>query len=133
MRDVGGLNTKSNKSIRSLITFQKQIFNVETLPEDMLRVYTYLAAENGEEYALVTIFAMSTAIELHRAWHMTLLTKKILQEIKEVFDLKLTWELSVFNLKFHTKDGGYELHRKVPYDYDSEFQGRLIPKRKIRC
>jgi len=34
----------------------------------------------------------------------------------------MTWELGVIKLKFRVEDGKYELHRKVPYDYDSEFQ-----------
>eukprot|EP00934_Nitzschia_sp_Nitz4_P005266 Nitzschia sp. Nitz4//scaffold118_size93875//59066//59773//NITZ4_004792-RA/size93875-processed-gene-0.136-mRNA-1//-1//CDS//3329533736//5256//frame0 len=42
---------------------------------------------------------------------MTLLTNKILQQVKAKFGLRMTWELGVI-----------ELHRKVPYDYDSEFQ-----------
>ena len=29
---------------------------------------------------------------------------------------------SKVRLKFRVEDGGFELHRKVPYDYDSEFQ-----------
>lgn len=73
-------------------------------------------------------------------------------ELKEKFGLRMTWELGVTKLKFrievrscligrrrarlqrqrmfhsHTctcivgQDGRHELHRKVPYDYDSEFQ-----------
>jgi hypothetical protein len=34
----------------------------------------------------------------------------------------MTWNLGVVKLKFRIDDGGFELHRKVPYDYDSEFQ-----------
>ena len=33
---------------------------------------------------LLIMFVMRTAIELHRAWHMTLLTSKILQQVKDV-------------------------------------------------
>ena len=53
---------------------------------------------------------------------MTLLTSKILQQLKDKFDIRMTWELGVIKLKFRIEDGSYELHRKVPYDYDSEFQ-----------
>ena len=53
---------------------------------------------------------------------MTLLTSKILQQIKDKKNIRTTWELGVIKLKFRVEDGGYELHRKVPYDYDSEFQ-----------
>ena len=63
-----------------------------------------------------------TACELHRAWHMTLLTNKILQQVKDHFGLRMTWNLGVIRLKFRVEDGGFELHRKTPYDYDSEFQ-----------
>lgn len=28
------------------------------------------------------------------------------------------WELGVLRLKFRIEDGDYELHRKVPYDYE---------------
>jgi len=53
---------------------------------------------------------------------MTLLTSKILQQLKDKFGIRMTWELGVIKLKFRIEDGAYELHRKVPYDYDSEFQ-----------
>lgn len=36
--------------------------------------------------------------------------------------MRMTWNLGVLRLVFRVEDGGYELHRKVPYDYDSEFQ-----------
>lgn len=61
-------------------------------------------------------------MELHRAWHMTLFTSKILQQIKDKFDMRMTWDLGVVRLVFRVEDGGFELHRKVPYDYDSEYQ-----------
>ncbi len=69
---------------------------------------------------------MRTAMELHRAWHMTLLTSKILQQIKDKFGMRMTWDLGVVRICFRVEDGGYELHRKVPYDYDSEYQGEEI-------
>jgi len=45
-----------------------------------------------------------------------------LHQIKDEFQLRMTWELGVFKLKFRVEEGRFELHRKVPYDYDSEFQ-----------
>lgn len=36
--------------------------------------------------------------------------------------MRMTWNLGVIRLIFRVEDGGHELHRKVPYDYDSEFQ-----------
>ena len=62
------------------ITFNdKRRFVVGTLPPDLLRVYLKLKADFGEDYALKFVFIFRTAVELHRAWHMTLLTSKILQ------------------------------------------------------
>jgi hypothetical protein len=88
----------------------------------MQRVYKRLAKDFGEEYALLVMFTMRTGVELHRAWHMTLLTSKILQQLKDRFRLRMTWNLGVFRLQFRVQDGGNELYRKVPYDYDSEYQ-----------
>jgi len=101
-------------------------FDVSKLPADMKRVYSHLKAESGEDYALKIVFTMRTAIELHRAWHMTLLTSKVLQQLKDAFKLRLTWSLGVVKLKFRIDDGGFELHRKVPYDYDSEYQDKYM-------
>ena len=109
-------------SIRHKITFSDRKFDIKTLPEDQQRVYGKLEAEFGEEYALIFISTMRTAVELHRAWHMTLLTSKVLQQIKDKFNMRMTWNLGVLRLIFRVEDGGFELHRKVPYDYDSEFQ-----------
>jgi len=95
---------------------------VRTLPPDLQRVYHQLARKHGEDYALVFVFTVRTGVELHRAWHMTMLTSRILQQIKDKFNMHMTWDLGVIKLKFRVSDGGYELHRKVPYDYDSEFQ-----------
>jgi len=36
--------------------------------------------------------------------------------------LRLTWNLGVFRLEFRIQDGGTELFRRAPYDYDSEYQ-----------
>ncbi|CAJ1945169.1 unnamed protein product [Cylindrotheca closterium] len=110
------------QSIRQKITFDAKKFDVTTLPIDMQRVVAKLTKDFGEDYALTFAFMVRTASELHRAWHMTLLTSKILQQIKDKFQIRTTWELGVTKLKFRAEDGSHELHRKVPYDYDSEFQ-----------
>ena len=114
------------KSIRRKITFSEHKFDVKTLPEDMQRVVGHLTEDFGEEYALTWAFMVRTAAELHRAWHMTLLTSRILQQIKDKFNVRTTWELGVIKLKFRVEDGRFELHRKVPCDYDSEFQGEEL-------
>jgi len=121
-RDNGKMPPSHQPSVRHVIALSERKFNVKTLPADMLRVYRALESKFGEEYALLFVFNMRTAIELHRAWHMTLLTSKILQSVKDRFGLRMTWNLGVIRLKFRVEDGGFELHRKVPYDYDSEFQ-----------
>ena len=36
--------------------------------------------------------------------------------------MRMTWNLGPLRLVFRVEDGGHELHRRVPYDYDSEFQ-----------
>jgi len=97
-------------------------FDVKTLPEDIQRVFGHLKKLHGEEYALTVVFIIRTIIELHRAWHITLLTSKIVQQVKDEFGIRMTWDLGVFRIKFRMDDGGWELHRKVPYDYDSEYQ-----------
>jgi hypothetical protein len=55
---------------------------------------------------------------------MSLLTSTLLQQLKETFGLRMTWTLGVLTLAFRVEDGFYELHRRVPYDYDSEFQDK---------
>ena len=59
----------------------------------MRRVYGHLEERFGEEYGLLFIFTMRTAVELHRAWNMTLLTATVLQEIKDKFNLRMTVRL----------------------------------------
>jgi len=115
-------NGQNVRPIKRDIELTHRVFDVTTLPADMLRVFRRLESDFGEEYALLFIFTMRTAVELHRAWNMTLLTNNILQQIKDEFGLRMTWNLGVVRLKFRVEDGGYELHRKVPYDYDSEYQ-----------
>lgn len=75
-------NIPNGDSIRSVLQFSERRFDIKTLPNDMQRVYKLLANKYGEDYALTIIFTMRTAVELHRAWHMTLLTAKILQQLK---------------------------------------------------
>ena len=126
------MNTKSTKpelmrwefkqTMNRNVELSERKFDINTLPIDMRRVYDHLERQFGEEYGLLVIFSMRTAIELHRAWHMTLLSSKILQQIKDEFGLRMTWELGVIRIKFRVEDGSYELHFRVPYDYDSEYQ-----------
>lgn len=104
------------------VYIEREIGNVE---KDLQRLYGNLKRLHDEDYALAMIFLVRTAVELHRAWHLTLLTKKILDQIKDEFDLSVSWDLGVMHLKFRFEDGLYELHRMVPYDYDSEFQEKF--------
>ena len=107
------------RAIRHYIEFKRdRAFDVKQLPIDMQRVYHHLKTDNGEEYALKIVFTMRTAVELHRAWHMTLLTSKILQQLKDKYKLRMTWNLGVVKLKFRIDDGLKEVHRRVPYDYE---------------
>ena len=55
-------------NVRHDVTFSERRFDVNTLPADMRRVYGHLAEKFGEEYGLIFIFTMRTAVELHRAW-----------------------------------------------------------------
>ena len=107
------------RAIRHYIEFKRdRAFDVKQLPIDMQRVYHHLKTDNGEEYALKIVFTMRTAVELHRAWHMTLLTSKILQQLKDKYKLRMTWNLGVVKLKVRIDDGLKEVHRRVPYDYE---------------
>ena len=121
-RGQGLMDMSQFKSVRQAVNLSERKFDIKTLPADMRRVCESLQEEFGEEYGLTFVFMMRTAIELHRAWHMTLLTSKILQQLKDRFNMRMTWNLGLIRLKFRLEDGGFELHRKVPYDYDSEFQ-----------
>ena len=114
--------SEEKHSVRNVINLTQREFDTSKLPKDSRRVYEFLKNKYNEEYALAAVFTMRTAIELHRAWHMTLLTSKILQQIKDKYNLRMTWDLGVVKLRFRLDDGGYVLHRKVPYDYDSEYQ-----------
>ena len=116
-RKIAGVSIVSGSlhrgGLESVVSRSQRKFDVEKLPPDMLRVYKKLEEKYTEEYALLFVFTMRTAIEMHRAWHMTLLTSKILQRIKDTFGLRMTWNLGVIRLIFRVDDGAYELHRKV--------------------
>ena len=112
--------------LRKTVSFAERKFNPANLPADMLRVYKSLEERFDEEYALLFVFNMQTAMEMHRAWNMTLLTSKTLKKCSEMVGLTMTWELGVIKLKFFMEDGDFELQRKVPYDYDSEFQDMFM-------
>lgn len=84
---------------RTIETSERK-FDVKTLPDDMRRVHDKLASRFGEEYALLWVFTLRTATELHRAWHMTLLTSALLLQIKKKFGLRMTWNLGVFKCIF---------------------------------
>ena len=116
-RKIAGVSIVSGSlhraGLESVVSRSQRKFEVEKLPPDMLRVYYELEKKYTEEYALLFVFTMRTAIEMHRAWHMTLLTGKILQRIKDTFGLRMTWNLGVIRLIFRVDDGAYELHRKV--------------------
>ena len=71
-------------------------FDMTQLPDDMQRVKTYLQELHNEHYALRVIFVMQSAIHLHRAWNMTPLTNNIMRELKNKFNLRMTWELGTF-------------------------------------
>ena len=114
----------SRPSLRTAVARSHRTFDVNHLPLDLQRVVADLTEKYDRAYALRVAFTIRTAVELHRGWHMTLLTSKIMQQLKDRFDLSLTWKLGVLRLEFRLDEGNYELHRKVPYDYDSEFQDK---------
>jgi len=58
-------NGNRHSSIREVIQFSERKFDIKTLPADMQRVYKALAKNFGEEYALLVMFTMRTAVELH--------------------------------------------------------------------
>ena len=121
------LSSFQESLVQQVTMSEEHQFDVATLPEDLQRLHTHLKETSGEEYALVFVFAVRTAVELHRAWHLTLLTTRLLQQIKDKFGLRMTWHLGVIALTIRVDDvGGVELHRKVPYDYDAEFQDFYI-------
>eukprot|EP00548_Thalassiothrix_antarctica_P006674 CAMPEP_0194132738 /NCGR_PEP_ID=MMETSP0152-20130528/3142_1 /TAXON_ID=1049557 /ORGANISM="Thalassiothrix antarctica, Strain L6-D1" /LENGTH=680 /DNA_ID=CAMNT_0038827897 /DNA_START=79 /DNA_END=2121 /DNA_ORIENTATION=+ len=117
-----GLMKSQYQSVRHDISFKSKKFETKTLPMDVQRVYKQLKEDHGEEYALIWVFSMRTAVELHRGWHMPLLTSKILQQIKDKFKMRMTWNLGMVKLIFRVEDGEFELQRKIPFDYDSEYQ-----------
>ena len=120
-------------SLRSKLQFPKRSFQVSRLPKDLKRVYGHLEQRHGEEYALRVVFTIRTAVELHRAWHLSLLTAHVLDQLKETFGLRMTWNLGVLRLVFRVEDGDYELQRRVPYDYDSEYATTALALECRRC
>jgi hypothetical protein len=61
--------------LRQLIDFDDEHrFDLTQVDVDMQRVVGHLTELENEEYALRVLFTMRSAVELHRAWHMTLLT-----------------------------------------------------------
>ena len=125
----GGLEPNAleeHDGLRKTVSFAARRFDPSGLPADMHRVYTSLKERFDEEYALLFVFNMQTAMEMHRAWNMTLLTTKTLKKCSEMVGLTMTWELGVIKLKFFMEDGDFELQRKCPYDYDSEYQDMFM-------
>ena len=94
-RPTGEEQRPPSRPIKRNVELSERVFDINTLPADMRRVYGHLAKKFGEEYGLLFIFTMRTAVELHRAWNMTLLTSNILQQIKDEFGLRMTWNLGV--------------------------------------
>ena len=117
-------NLDSFPSLRTAVARSHRTFDVNHLPLDLQRVVADLTEKYDRAYALRVAFTIRTAVELHRGWHMTLLTSKIMQQLKDRFDLRLTWKLGVLRLEFRLDEGNHDLSRKVPYDYDSEFQDK---------
>ena len=69
-------------SLRKVVKFrEQQRFDPRQLPPDLRRVVAKLSEEYTEEYALHVAFAVRTAVELHRAWNMTLLTSALLEQV----------------------------------------------------
>ena len=107
--------------LRKTVSFSTRRWNPSNLPADMLRVYTSLKERFDEEYACLFVFNMQTAMEMHRAWNMTLLTSKTLKKCSEMVGLTMTWELGVIKLKFFMEDGDFELQRKVAVRWNFRF------------
>ena len=97
-------------------------FDTRTLSPDLRRVCYRLTEMFDEDYALKMAFTIRTAVELHRAWNLSFSTSIVLQQLKDKFKLRLSWSLGVTDLSFRIEDGLYEIYRRVPYDYDSEYQ-----------
>ena len=86
-------------SLRTAVARSHRTFDVNHLPLDLQRVVADLTEKYDRAYALRVAFTIRTAVELHRGWHMTLLTSKIMQQLKDRFDLSLTWKLGVLRLE----------------------------------
>jgi len=72
-RKIAGVSIASGTlhraGLNSVVTRSERKFDADKLPPDMLRVYRKLEEKYTEEYALLFVFTMRTAIEMHRAWH----------------------------------------------------------------
>ena len=91
-------NLDSFPSLRTAVARSHRTFDVNHLPLDLQRVVADLTEKYDRAYALRVAFTIRTAVELHRGWHMTLLTSKIMQQLKDRFELRLTWKLGVLRL-----------------------------------
>ena len=67
-------------SLRTAVARSHRTFDVNHLPLDLQRVVADLTEKYDRKYALCVAFTIRTAVELHRGWHMTLLTSKIMQQ-----------------------------------------------------
>ena len=99
-------------------------FDVKSLDPGLQKLYLSLTTKDHHtrEYALTVIFNIRTAIELHRAWHVSLFTNRLMEKVKAKFGLSMNWHLGVFRMSFLIDGGRYHLQRRVPYDYDSQNQ-----------
>ena len=75
-------NLDSFPSLRTAVARSHRTFDVNHLPLDLQRVVVDLTEKYDRAYALRVAFTIRTAVELHRGWHMTLLTSKIMQQLK---------------------------------------------------
>ena len=94
-----GEQPTEHPSLRTAVARSHRTFDVNHLPLDLQRVVADLTEKYDRKYALCVAFTIRTAVELHRGWHMTLLTSKIMQQLKDRFDLSLTWKLGVLRLE----------------------------------
>ena len=99
-------------------------FDIRSLDPGLQKLYLTLTKKDNHtrDYALTTIFNIRTAIELHRAWHVSLFTNRLLEKVKAKYGLTMNWHLGVFRMTFLVDGGRYQLQRRVPYDYDSQNQ-----------
>jgi len=126
-----GLTVNQPRSVRTKVHFVNNEELKICVRQDLDRVMRNLVKKHdkghgeGHQYAYRVAFIIRTAMALHKAWHMTLLTDVLLYNLTKKFGIVMTWNLGVFLLKFRIDDGCYEIHRNCPYDYDSEFQDKF--------